>query len=99
MKYRRVTSLPDSEIKGIINLVFDVNNAEIVRRDKEKDIIICGFEDIWGEDSLIEDTFEISAYGIEDIGNDYPLEPEHKRIIEKFLVAKGCHYLQKNNPF
>lgn len=99
MEYRKVTSLTDNEIIEVINSVFDVDNTEIIRRNEEEDTIICGFEAVWGEDSLIEDTFEVSAYGIEDIGNDYPLEAEHKRIVEKFLVAKGCHYLQKNNPF
>ncbi len=99
MKYRKVTSLTDSEIKKIFKFVFDVDNTEIISRNKEEDTVICGFEAVWGKGSFIEDTFEISAYGIEDVGNDYPLNREQEEIIEKFLIAKGCHYLQKNNPF
>ncbi len=99
MEYRKVASLTNSEIKEIFKFVFDVDNAEIISCNKEEDTIICKFEAVWGKDSLIEDTFEISAYGIEDVGNDYPLDREQEEIIEKFLIAKGCHYLQKNNPF
>ncbi len=99
MKYRKVTSLTDDEIKEVFKVVFDVDNAEIISRNKEEDTVICGFEAVWGEDILIQDTFEISAYGIEDVGNDYPLDRKQEEIIEKFLIARGCYYLQKNNPF
>lgn len=86
MKYRKVVSLTNNEIKEIFEFVFDIDNTEIINRNKEKDTIICKFESVWGEDNLIEDKFEISAYGIEDIGNDYPLDHEQEEIIEKFLI-------------
>lgn len=99
MEYRKVTSLTESEIKEMVKFLFDVDNVVILNRNEEEDTIFFGFETVWGEDIVIEDTFEISPYGIVDLDNDYPLYPRHEECIEKFLVAKGCHYLQKNNPF
>lgn len=99
MKYRKVTDLTDEEIKEVFKVVFDVDNTEIISRNKKEDTIICGFDAVWGEDILIQDTFEISCYGIEDIGNDYPLSDEDNHLFQKFLIAKGCHFLQKDNSF
>ncbi|MFR4986969.1 MAG: hypothetical protein ACLUCH_06195 [Lachnospirales bacterium] len=102
MKYRKITDLTDEEIKEAFKIIFEVDNVEVYYRNKRDDFIECSMETIWGNKetkNVIIDFFKLSCYGIEDIWNDYPISDEEEYLFEKFLVAKCCYHLQKDNPF
>lgn len=102
MEYRKITDLTDEEIKEAFKIISEVNEAEVYYRNTVEDFIECQVYTSWGNEeteSTVPDLFKLSCYGIEDIGNDYPISDVEEYLFEKFLVAKGCHHLQKDNPF
>ena len=97
LKYREFLSLTDEEIKYIVRDIFpytkDINNIE---RDERYDIISCDIY-IMEEYPEYADTLDLSLTDIKT--HDFTLTNGEVLKWKQFLLAKGCDYRLKNNPY
>lgn len=97
LKYREFPSLTDEEIEFIIRDIFpytkDVNN---IKRDKDSDMIYCDIY-IMEEYPNLSDTLHLSLNDITTY--DFTLTNEETWKWSQFLLAKGCDYRLKDNPY
>ena len=106
MKYREFLNLTDEEIKFILNDIFHPVKIENIQRDEEwneftVEMTTGGWDD--GEDEDFEITDEITLklptpYDC-GLGVDFSLNKEDGLKWRQFLLAKGCNYLLKDNPY
>lgn len=97
LKYREFLDLTDEEIEFIIKEIFPytrcVNNIE---RDKESNQISCDIY-IMEEYHEFGDTLDLSLNGIDT--HDFGLTSKELLKWRQFLLAKGCDYRLKDNPY
>lgn len=97
LKYREFLDLTDEEIEFIIKEIFPytrcVNNIE---RDKESNQISCDIY-IMEEYPEFGDTLDLSLNGIDT--HDFVLTSKELLKWRQFLLAKGCDYRLKDNPY
>lgn len=97
LKYREFLDLTDEEIEFIIKEIFPytrcVNNIE---RDKESNQISCDIY-IMEEYPEFGDTLDLSLNGID--AHDFVLTSKELLKWKQFLLAKGCDYRLKDNPY
>lgn len=101
MIYREFLSLTDEEIIFILNDIFHPVKIENIQRNTDwntidADMTTNGWDD--GEDNNIEITDEITL-NLNDI--DTPFSQDRTDVIQwkKYLLAKGCNSLLKDNPY
>jgi hypothetical protein len=98
IKYREITDITDKEVIDLFDVLFDFNKEKdegVSDIRREKDSVIVVIKMIW-DNKLIEDDIEITNYSI--LSYDFSVEDiEHK--YKQYLVAKGFHYLWKDNEF
>lgn len=106
MKYREFLDLTDEEIKFILNDIFHPVNVENIQRDKEWDeftveMTTGGWDDGEDEDFEITDeiTLKLPTSGNCGLEVDFSLDKEDGLKWRQFLLAKGCNYLLKDNPY
>lgn len=97
IKYREFLDLTDEEIEFVINDIFpytkQINNIE---RDKKWNRISCDIY-IMEEYPEYADTLDLSLNTIET--HDFILTDEELLKWKQFLLAKGCDYRLKDNPY
>lgn len=100
LKYREFLDLTDEEIKFILTEIFNPVKIDNIQRDKDFDEITAeittgGWDD--GEDTFeVTDEITLSMTGMEV---DFSLCAEDKLKWRQFLLAKGCDYRLKDNPY
>ncbi len=100
LKYREFLSLTDEEIKFIINDIFHPVKVDNIQKNKKYNEITVDITTIWGvgEDEDTEITDEITLTESNIIA-DFSLANGDLRKWKQFLLAKGCDYRLKNNPY
>ena len=97
IKYREFLDLTDEEIEFVINDIFpytkQINNIE---RDKKWNRISCDIY-IMEEYPEYADTLDLSLNTVET--HDFILTDEELLKWKQFLLAKGCDYRLKDNPY
>lgn len=97
IKYREFLDLTDEEIEFVINDIFpytkQINNIE---RDKKWNRISCDIY-IMEEYPEYADTLDLSLNTIET--RDFILTDGELLKWKQFLLAKGCDYRLKDNPY
>lgn len=106
LQYREFLSLTDEEIKFILTEMFNPTKIVNIERDKEWNKIIVemttgGWDDGEGGEFEIEDIITLKMPTVYDCGLevDFSLTSEDKLKWEQFLLAKGCDYRLKDNPY
>ena len=104
MEYRSFGSLRCDEIQEFMDVAMKEFTVDEISYDKIDDSFKVACHSTWvsesddGEfiDEVIDDTFTLYEYGMD--GNWQVLEDE-KRLWQQFLLAKGCDWRLRNNPF
>ena len=106
LQYREFLSLTDEEIKFILTEMFNPTKIVNIERDKEWNKITVemttgGWDDCEGGEFEIEDIITLKMPTVYDCGLevDFSLTSEDKLKWEQFLLAKGCDYRLKDNPY
>ena len=106
LQYREFLSLTDEEIKIILTEMFNPTKIVNIERDKEWNKITVemttgGWDDGEGGEFEIEDIITLKMPTVYDCGLevDFSLTSEDKLKWEQFLLAKGCDYRLKDNPY
>ena len=106
LQYREFLSLTDEEIKFILTEMFNPTKIVNIERDKEWNKITVemttgGWDDGEGGEFEIEDIITLKMPTVYDCGLevDFSLTSEDKLKWEQFLLAKGCEYRLKDNPY
>lgn len=106
LQYREFLSLTDEEIKFILTEMFNPTKIVNIERDKEWNKITVemttgGWDDGEGGEFEIEDVITLKMPTVYDCGLevDFSLTSEDKLKWEQFLLAKGCDYRLKDNPY
>jgi hypothetical protein len=106
LQYREFLSLTDEEIKFILTEMFNPTKIVNIERDKEWNKITVemttgGWDDGEGGEFEIEDIITLKMPTVYDCGLevDFSLTSEDKLKWEQFLLAKGCNYRLKDNPY
>lgn len=106
LKYREFLDLTDEEIKFILTEMFNPTKIGNIERGKEWNEITAemttgGWDDGEGGEFEIEDVITLkmpTAYSC-GLEVDFSLTSEDKLKWEQFLLAKGCDYRLKDNPY
>lgn len=102
IKYRDFLSLTDEEIIYIIKEIFSyTKRVDNITRNNKQNIISCN---IYIMDEYPDFPDELKLYLPEDETesiqtNDFELSSEELLKWEQFLLAKGCDYRLKDNPY
>lgn len=106
LQYREFLSLTDEEIKFILTEMFNPTKIVNIERDKEWNKITVemttgGWDDGEGGEFEIENIITLKMPTVYDCGLevDFSLTSEDKLKWEQFLLAKGCDYRLKDNPY
>lgn len=106
LQYREFLSLTDEEIKFILTEMFNPTKIVNIERDKEWNKITVemttgGWDDGEGGEFEIEDIITLKMPTVYDCGLEvnFSLTSEDKLKWEQFLLAKGCDYRLKDNPY
>lgn len=105
-RYREFLDLTDDEIKFILNDIFHPVKIENIQRDKDWNEFILemttgGWNDGEDEDFEITDEITLKLPTSYDCGLevDFSLNEEDRLKWRQFLLAKGCDYRLKDNPY
>lgn len=102
LQYREFLSLTDEEIEFIIKDIFHCIKVDNIHRDKKYNEIVVDITTIWsrslGKEKEIEITEKI-ALTKNDIIADFPIVKGCLWKWKQFLLAKGCDYRLKENPY
>lgn len=109
MQYRNLTDLSDKEITELLNYVFDdkINSVKVVNRNEYYQSVTCTFNFngmTYDDGEPLMDTIDINMFcqniDVDALeAHDYEITGEEILRAEKYLLAKGCHYLLKDNPY
>ena len=101
IKYRDFLSLTDEEIEFILTDIFHPTKIENIQRYKEfneitADITTGGWNDGEIDNFEVTDEITLSITGMEV---DFSLCKGDELKWKQFLLAKGCDYRLKDNPY
>lgn len=106
MKFREFLDLTDEEIRFILTEIFHPARIENIQRDMEwneftVDMTTDGWDDGEGGEFEITDEITLKLPGTDSCGLqvDFLLNKEDSLKWKQFLLAKGCNYLLKDNPY
>lgn len=97
LKYIELLDLTDEEIIFIIKDIFPyTSRVDNIERDRKSNSISC---DIYIMDEYPDyaDMLDLTLDGIET--HDFTLTHEEEWKWKQFLLAKGCDYRLKDNPY
>ena len=95
-QYRDFLSLTDEEIAFIIKDIFDTPRVDNIERDEKWDRISCDIY-IMEEYPHIADT--LNLFPNEITTGDFELTDKEQLKWQQYLLAKGCDYRLKDNPY
>lgn len=105
-KNREFLSLTDEEVTFIVNDIFHPERIENIYRDAEFNEITCDITTIWkgneGEDDLEvtdELTLRLPEFNAHSLSVAFSVDKDDIIKWKKFLLAKGCCYLLKDNQY
>lgn len=97
IKYREFMDLTDDEIIFIIKDIFPTTpKVDNIHRDVKWNTMSCDVY-IMEECPDYADTLDLNLTGIET--HDFTLTEEEELKWKQFLLAKGCDYRLKDNPY
>lgn len=97
LKYRELLDLTDEEIIFIIKDIFPyTSRVDNIEKDRKSNTISCDIY-IMEEYPDYADMLDLSLNGIET--HDFTLTIEEEWKWKQFLLAKGCDYRLKDNPY
>ena len=106
MKYREFLSWTDEEIKYIVNEIFNPKKILNIKKNKRLNSITCdittgGWGDGETEDFEVTDELELKLPTARENGIHIDFSINTNDVIKwkKFLLAKGCNELLKDNPY
>lgn len=99
LQYRKFLNLTDEEIEFIINDIFHPVKVDNIQRDKDFNEITADITTTWndGEENF-NVTDEITLTTKKIIVN-FSLTKNDLLKWQQFLLAKGCDYRLKDNPY
>lgn len=99
LRYREFLNLTDEEIEFIINDIFHPVKVDNIQRDKDFNEITVDITTTWndGEENF-NVTDEITLTTKKIIVN-FSLTKNDLLKWQQFLLAKGCDYRLKDNPY
>ncbi len=99
LRYREFLNLTDEEIEFIINDIFHPVKVDNIQRDKDFNEITADITTTWndGEENF-NVTDEITLTTKKIIVN-FSLTKNDLLKWQQFLLAKGCDYRLKDNPY
>lgn len=102
LKYRNFMDLTDEEIEFIIKDIFPyTSRVDNIERDVKWNRISCDIY-IMEEYPDIPDTLDLELPSFDSCGittHDFDLTKEEELKWKQFLLAKGCDYRLKDNPY
>ena len=106
MMYKEFLELTDDELEFIVNDIFHLEKISNIERDKKWHRITCdattgGWDDGEGGTFEITDELELEMPNGGNCGIHVNFSIDADDIIKwkKFLLAKGCNELLKDNPY
>ena len=106
LKYRKFLDLTDDEIKFILTDIFHPVKIENINRSAAwdeitADITTDGWDDFNGGSRQMTDEITLSIPQTNNCGIqvNFSLDKEDILKWKQFLLAKGCNYLLKDNPY
>lgn len=104
MEYRCFGSLRCDEIQGFMDVAMKEFTVDAISYDEIDDSFEVACHSTWetendnGElvDEVLDDTIVLRDDGIYA---DFEVLENEKRLWQQFLLAKGCDWRLKNNPF
>ena len=100
-EYRELLDLSDEEIIFIMKDIFDTPKVDGIERDGQSNTITCNIY-IMEEYPDYADEIELTLPGILRNSmetHDFVISPEETLKWEQYLLAKGCDYRLKDNPY
>ncbi len=99
LRYREFLNLTDEEIEFIINDIFHPVKVDNIQRDKDFNEITADITTTWNdEEENFNVTDEITLTTKKIIVN-FSLTKNDLLKWQQFLLAKGCDYRLKDNPY
>lgn len=100
LEYREFITLTDYEITFILTELFNPVNISNITRDSEWNIITADIEtDGWNDGEKLINIVDTVTLTPNDISVDFALTDEDLLKYRQYLLARGCNYLLKNNPY
>ena len=102
LQYREFLDLTDDEIKFILTEMFNPTKIENKEWNKiTAEMTTGGWDDGEGGEFEIEDVITLKMPTVYDCGLevDFSLTSEDKLKWRQFLLANGCDYMLKDNPY
>ena len=101
IQFREFLDLTDDEIRFILSDIFCPVKIENIKRCPKWNLITAeittsGWDDGSGDTFDITDEVELSLQGI---NVNFSLDSDDILKYNQFLIAKGCDYRLKNNPY
>lgn len=97
MKYREFLDLTDKEIIFIIKDIFpNTSRVDNIEKDRNCNMIYCDIY-IMEEHPDYADTLYLSLQGMGT--HEFMITHEEELKWKQFLLAKGCDYRLKDNPY
>lgn len=100
--YRDFLELTDDDIRFIVNKIFNSDGIGDISRSKKFREITCCVVMTWKVDDEnisyedIEDELIFKENGIQ---GDFSITKADELEWRKYLMAKGCHFLLRDNPY
>lgn len=99
LRYREFLNLTDEEIEFIINDIFHPVKVDNIQRDKDFNEITADITTTWNDG---EENFNVTdeiTLTIKKIIVNFSLTKNDLLKWQQFLLAKGCDYRLKDNPY
>lgn len=102
MVYRDFLELTDDEIIFIVNKIFNPDRIGDISRSEELREITCCVVMTWkvgDENTSYEDITDELIFKENGIQVDFSITKADELEWRKYLMAKGCHFLLRDNPY
>lgn len=99
LRYREFLNLTDEEIEFIINDIFHPVKVDNIQRDKDFNEITADITTTWNDG---EENFNVTdeiTLATKKIIVNFSLTKNDLLKWQQFLLAKGCDYRLKDNPY
>lgn len=96
LQYRDFLSLTDEEIAFIIKDIFETPRVDHIERDEKWDRISC---DIYIMEDYPDYADSLNLFPNEITTGDFELTDKEQLKWQQYLLAKGCDYRLKDNPY
>lgn len=100
MKFREFLDLTDEEVIFILNDIFKPVRIENIKRNAEWQEITAEITtDGWDDGESVYETTDEITLTLQGMQVDFSIDCEDNLKYKKFLLAKGCDWRLKDNPY